>query len=452
MSTPSPTSAPLEPAATRARDRRGSFCLIVHDDLELRLKLAGLVREASGNVPTDTMNRASFDALSAERLGGYGTIMFIVEFAARDPGQDPLAPLVRLNTELPLLPAFVFARGGDERSAARAVRLGATDYWPIHAVDIAELREVLQPIVQRTRNTLASKLPLAKPVAPELHSLPKIAGYKLLKKIAHSNSATVYLALNDDLAQPVALKIQAIKGSQGVSAADSQRFTRECQILSSLNHRVVADVIDFGITKEYLFLALEYFPCGSMRERLKNPVRESDALNYARQIAEGLRIVHAAGIVHRDLKPSNMMLTDDNRVVLIDFGSARAKVISSDITGSDLRTGTPYYMCPEQIAGQDPDERGDLYSLGVVLYEMLAAALPFRGTSLAQVLEGHNSGQIPRLPLHVRRYQIVVDRLLAKNPADRYASAAQFLEGLNNLAAKTPIAVPRTTTTGAMDS
>ncbi len=452
MSTPSPTSAPLEPVVAGAPARKGSFCLIVHDDLELRLKLAGLVREASGNVPTDTMNRASFDALSVERLRGYGAIMFIVEFVARDSGQDPLAPLVRLHKDLPLLPAFVFARGGDERSAARAMRLGATDYWPIHAVDIAELREVLQPIVQRTRNALASKLPLAKPVAPELHSLPKIAGYRLLKKIAHSTSATVYLARNDDLAQAVALKIQAIKGAQGVSAADSQRFTRECQILSSLNHRFVADVIDFGITNEYLFLALEYFPCGSMRERLKNPVRESDALGYVRQIAEGLRIVHAAGIVHRDLKPSNMMLTDDNRVVLIDFGSARAKVITSDITGSDLRTGTPYYMCPEQIAGYDPDQRGDLYSLGVVLYEMLAGALPFRGTSLAQVLEGHNSGQIPRLPPHVRRYQIVVDRLLAKNPADRYASAAEFLESLNELTAKTPMAVPRTTTTGAMDS
>jgi serine/threonine protein kinase len=426
--------------------------LIVHDDLELRLKLAGLVREASGNVPTDTMNRASFDALSNERLRGYGAILFIVEFVARDSGPDPLAPLLRLHSELPLLPVLVFARGGDERSAARAMKAGATDYWPIHAVDVTELREVLQPIVQRTRNALAIKLPLNKPVAPELHSLPKIAGYRLLKKIAHSSSATVYLARNEDFPQPVALKIQAVKGAQGVSADDSQRFTRECQILSSLNHRFVADVIDFGITDEYLFLALEYFPCGSMRERLRNPVRESDALNYARQIAEGLRVVHAAGIVHRDLKPSNMMLTDDNRVVLIDFGSARANVVGSDITGSDLRTGTPYYMCPEQIAGQDPDERGDLYSLGVVLFEMLAGTLPFRGTSLAQVLDGHNSGQIPRLPPHVRRYQIVVDRLLAKNPADRYASAAHFLEGLNSLTTRPPITVPRTSTTGAMDS
>jgi len=427
--------------------------VIVHDDLELRLKLAGLVREASGNVPTDTMNRASFEALSVDRLRGYGAIMFIVEFVVRDAGHDPLAPVVRLHAELPQLPVLVFARGGDERTAARAMRLGAMDYWPIHAVNVAELREVLQPLVQRTRNTPMSKLPLAKPAAAELHSLPKIAGYRLLKKIAHSNSATVYLARNDDFPEPVALKILAVRGSEGISEADGQRFTRECQILSSLNHRFVADVIDFGITDEYLFLALEYFPCGSLRERLKNPVREADALNYLRQIAEGLRVVHAAGIVHRDLKPSNLMLTDDNRVVLIDFGSARANLVSTEITGTDMRTGTPYYMCPEQIAGQDPDARGDLYSLGVVLFEMLAGTLPFRGSSLAQILEGHNSAQIPRLPAHVRRYQIIVDRLLAKNPADRYASAAHFLECLNDLTKKTSsAAVSQTTTTGAMDS
>jgi serine/threonine protein kinase len=198
-----------------------------------------------------------------------------------------------------------------------------------------------------------------------------------------------------------------------------------------MNHRFVADVLDFGITDEYLFLALEYFACGSLRDRLRNPVSEGDALDYARQIGEALKVVHAAGIVHRDLKPSNLMLTDDNRIVLIDFGSARARVVSSDITSSDLRTGTPYYMCPEQISGNDPDERGDLYSLGVVLFEMLAGTLPFRGGTLAEVLEGHHSARVPMLPPRVKQYQPVVDRLLAKSPGERYASAAQFLEGLN---------------------
>ena len=183
---------------------------------------------------------------------------------------------------------------------------------------------------------------------------PDVAGYRLLKKIAHSSSASVYLARNSDLGQMVALKVQTIQGLAGVSEEDRQRFARECEILSSLNHRSIADVIDFGITPNYLYLALEYFPCGSMRDRLKNPVSERDALNYARQIATALQIVHAAGIVHRDLKPSNLMLTTDNRVVLIDFGSARAQLVGLELSRSDLMTGTPYYVCPEQIDGSRP--------------------------------------------------------------------------------------------------
>jgi len=448
MSSPNPNPvAQRPPSPVAAATRRPRACLVVHDDMDMRLKLAELVREATVRTAADTMSRASFEQLSLDRIREYGAVLLVIEFVPREPGIDPLAGLARLHREMPLMPLFVFARGGDERTAARAMKAGAADYWPIHAVDVAELRAALQPIVERAGQDAGQEV-VARPTAPELHSLPKIAGYRLLKKIAHSSSATVYLARNDDLAEPVALKIQALKGSQGVSAADRQRFARECQLLSSMNHRFVADVIDFGITDEYLFLALEYFACGNLRDRLKNPVSEADALDYARQIGEALKVVHAAGIVHRDLKPSNLMLTDDNRIALIDFGSARARVVSSDITSPDLRTGTPYYMCPEQISGTDPDERGDLYSLGVVLFEMLAGTLPFRGNTLAEVLEGHNSGRVPALPAHVKRYQPVVDRLLAKSPGERYASAAQFLEELT--AVGTSPATKKQT--GAVDS
>jgi tRNA A-37 threonylcarbamoyl transferase component Bud32/DNA-binding NarL/FixJ family response regulator len=431
--------SPANPAPGRQKP-----CLVVHEDLELRLKLAELVREATVNVSADTMSRTGFDRLAIDRIRAYGAVLLILEFVSRDKAADPLEAVIRLRRALPLLPLFVFARGGDERWAARAMKAGATDYWPIHSVDVGELRAALLPIVQRSQAVPAAAAPVPRPAPSEAQNPPKIAGYRLLKKIAHSTSATVYLARNDDAPQPVALKIQALKGRHGVSADDRQRFARECKILASLNHRFVADVIDFGITDDYLYLALEYFPCGSLRERLRNPVSEADAIDYARQIGEALRVVHEAGIIHRDLKPSNLMLSDDNRVVLIDFGSARTSVLSSDITSSDLRTGTPYYMCPEQISGQDPDERGDLYSLGVVMFEMLAGILPFRGSNLAEVLEAHNSARVPRLPGRMKRYQPVVDRLLAKTAADRYPSAAHFLEGLSAVSPKT--------TAGATDS
>jgi serine/threonine protein kinase len=325
----------------------------------------------------------------------------------------------------------VFARGGNERSAARAMKLGASDYWPIHSVIIGELCGALQPLLDQSSAAAG-----ATNAAPDQWRQPEVAGYTMMKKIAQSAAASVYLARNDEFPQPVALKVEAITGQHVVSQADRERFTKECEILSKLNHRSIANVLDFGTTDDYLYLALEYFPCGSLRERLKHPVSEADAVNYAHQIGEALQIVHAARVVHRDLKPSNLMLTNENRLVLIDFGSARTQFMPSDLTRSGDCTGTPYYVCPEQIDDREPDARGDLYSLGVVLYEMLCGALPFMGKTLADMLTAHRSAPVPRLPEHLALYQPIIDRLLAKNPKDRYASAADFLDALDALRAE----------------
>jgi tRNA A-37 threonylcarbamoyl transferase component Bud32/FixJ family two-component response regulator len=410
------------PVAVRGRD--ASLCLIVHDDLDLRLRLAALVRRAFPKLDSDSLARSAFEALAPERIGGYLAVFFIVEFQPSQ-GADPLANLVRLHNSIPRLPIFVFARGGDERTAARSMKAGALDYWPIYSVNVGELKDALQPLLESAADPRAAS---SKPV--DRHRQPEIAGYRLLKKIAVSAAATVYLAKNDELAQPVALKVQPINGSRRLSEADRKRFLGECKILSTLNHRAIADVLDFGVTDDHLFLALEYFPCGSLRERLKNPVSEADAVNYARQIGEVLQVVHAARIVHRDLKPSNIMLTNDNRLVLIDFGSALSQILPSDRSRDDLSTGTPYYVCPEQIEGRDPDARGDLYSLGIVLFEMLAGTVPFVGNDLRDIFTAHRLGAVPRLPSHLARHQPIVDRLLAKDPRDRYASASLFLEAL----------------------
>jgi tRNA A-37 threonylcarbamoyl transferase component Bud32 len=446
MSKPSVSTDRRESTIVGAK--RGAVrCLVVHDDLELRLRLASLVRRAIPTLDADCINSASFDALTPERIGTYVALFLIVEFGLRDNVVDPLARLARTRDQLPRLPIFVFARGGDERNAARTIKLGANDYWPIHSVKIGELSEVLQRLAEPARNSGA-----ANTTATDSRRQPQIAGYRLVKTIAESTAAAVYLARNDDLAQPVALKVQALKGQYEVSDADRQRFVRECQILSALNHRSIADVLDFGITDDYMYLALEYFPCGSLRDRLKNPVSEADAVNYARQIGEALQVLHAAHVVHRDLKPSNLMLTDDNRVILIDFGSASMRLAASDLSRSDLCTGTPYYVCPEQIENRDPDGRGDLYSLGIVLYEMLVGALPYVGSNLIEIFTGHRAAPVPRLPQRVLRYQPIIDRLLAKDPADRYPSAALFLEDLSAVSAPIRTSVSEASHMGVINS
>ncbi len=435
MSTQTATSisANLTASATVTGERgRGTvLCLIVHDELELRLRLAGLVRRAMPKVDADTVTRAGFDAITVERLRAYVAVMLIVEFSPPDAAAASLGSLKRLHEQVPSLPVFVFARGGNERSAARAMKLGASDYWPIHSVIVGELCSALQPLVEPPASGAG-----ATNAAVERWRQPEVAGYTMMKKIAQSSAASVYLARNSDFPQPVALKIEAITGEHVVSEADRERFKKECAILSKLNHRSIANVLDFGTTDDYLYLALEYFPCGSLRERLKHPVSEADAVNYAHQIGEALQIVHAARVVHRDLKPSNLMLTNENRLVLIDFGSARTQFLPSELAKGGDCTGTPYYVCPEQIEDQDPDARGDLYSLGVVLYEMLCGTLPFMGKSVPDILAGHRSAPVPRLPDNLAAYQSLIDRLLAKSPKDRYASAAEFLDALDALRAE----------------
>ena len=446
MSTPSASTDRHE--STIAGAKRGARrCLVVHDDLELRLRLGALVRRAIPTMDADCINCASFDALTPERIAAYVALFLIVEFGSSDNVVDPLARLARSRDQAPRLPIFVFARGGDERNAARTIKLGANDYWPIHSVKIGELGEVLRRLVEPAGGAGAA---IATAVDPRRQ--PQIAGYRLVKTSAESAAASVYLARNDDLAQPVALKVHALKGRYEVSEADRQRFVRECQILSALNHRSIADVLDFGITDDYLYLALEYFPCGSLRDRLKNPVSEADAVNYARQIGEALQVLHDAHVVHRDLKPSNLMLTDDNRLILIDFGSASMRHAASDLSRSDLCTGTPYYVCPEQIDNRDPDGRGDLYSLGIVLYEMLVGSLPYVGNNLIEIFTGHRATPVPRLPQRVLRYQPIIDRLLAKEPADRYPSAALFLEDLSAVSAPIRTSVSETNNMGVTNS
>lgn len=416
-------------------------CLVVHDDVDLRARLTSLLHRAAPTCEARSIDREALAGMSADLIGAHAAVLLIVDFGRPAPA-DPLAVVALLRSQAPRVPILVFGRGGDERGAARSMKLGATDYWPIHCVKIDELAETLRIIEPKSKEDAVAPRPASQASrAADRWRPPDIAGYRLIKKIAQSAGATVYLAHNEELAQNVALKVRPTDGLRVGSEADRQRFARECKILAALNHRSIADVLDFGKTDEYVFLALEYFPCGSLRDRLKNPVSEADAVNYARQIGEALQIVHAAHIVHCDLKPSNLMLTDDNRVVLIDFGSARSQ-LANDLSRSDLGTGTPYYVCPEQIAGRDPDGRGDLYSLGVVLFEMLAGALPFAGKTLGDIFAAHCSANIPRLPKHLAHYQPIVSRLLAKDPADRYASARAFLDALSAASGSTSIRPP----------
>jgi ActR/RegA family two-component response regulator len=413
--------ADIESAAPVARVRTAPI-LIVHDELDIRLKLATLLRRANRFAESDGISNSAYAQMRPETLRAYRGVIFFLQFSAIEPCATTLLPVARLRDQAPRMLIFVIARGGDERTAVRAVKMGASDYWPAHAVEVHDLADALKPLAA------ARVDPSRVRALPRTNDL-NIPGYRFIKRISHTATATVYLAESPELPAPVALKVQMM----GLMSPEvRQRFLRECELLAAVNHRAVADVLDYGATEQCLYLAMEYFPCGSLRDRLRNPLEEPDAFGYARQIGEALRVIHELGIVHRDLKPSNLMLTDDNRLVMIDFGLALSLADGDTDAQPELRLGTPYYVSPEQIDGVPADARDDLYSLGVVLYEMLTGALPFRGNSVAEIVLAHQSSAVPQLPAALNAYQPVIAKLLAKQRVERFDSSAQFLNAIND--------------------
>jgi tRNA A-37 threonylcarbamoyl transferase component Bud32/DNA-binding response OmpR family regulator len=273
----------------------------------------------------------------------------------------------------------------------------------------------------------------SKPVAPENHQIP---GYTILQKIGESEAAAVYLAIAEDLGHNVALKICKRKHSGGDPNDTGQRqimFQREFEAIAALDHSSIIDLFDYGIHEGVEFLAMEYFPCGDLKARLQNPLTAEEAIAFLKEIARSLKVVHEAGIIHRDLKPPNVMLRHDGSVVLIDFGLARSLLGGEGSTRTGVLRGSPYYMSPEQAQGESLDARTDLYSLGVILYEMLAGKKPYLGASAIDVLQQHVMAPVPELPVHQLAYQPLLERLMSKSREHRIASCDELLAALEQM-------------------
>jgi serine/threonine-protein kinase PpkA len=244
----------------------------------------------------------------------------------------------------------------------------------------------------------------------------------------------VFLARSERRRHNVVLKVMN-RGTSPRELDDAERFQREYEIISSIEHRAIAEIYDFGTLPEHKYLAMEYIPCGDLRDRLRNPLSIDESLYYLRCIAEALRVIHVFGILHRDLKPANVMLREDNSPVLIDFGLARRSMEDAETTAVGQVLGSPYYISPEQSQGQRVDARTDLYSLGVMFYEMLTGQRPYNGLSAMAIMAQHAGAPVPILPSNVALQQALLDRLMAKRPEERYASADELLADLGPLVA-----------------
>ncbi|MEX2122439.1 MAG: serine/threonine-protein kinase [Woeseia sp.] len=262
---------------------------------------------------------------------------------------------------------------------------------------------------------------------------PLVKGYRFLHKLAASEHSAVYLAEKESSGVKMVLKVlrQVPDFSDGIGAFD--RFLQEYEMIADLVHPNIVKIHDLGVSDDHAHIAMEYLSGGDLKQRIRAGISETDAIQYARQIASALATVHSVGILHRDLKPGNVMLRDDGSIALIDFGLAKRMRLDQEMTGSGEIFGTPYYMSPEQGHAEDVDARSDVYSLGVIFYEMLTGDKPYKASNAMGIIYKHSHAAIPQLPRHLEKHQLLLDLLLAKAPADRMQGADDVVKWLQRI-------------------
>jgi eukaryotic-like serine/threonine-protein kinase len=373
---------------------------------------------------------ASLSRLIAERAPD--AVILQADFADEAAAGTALAQMTRMLQAQPASYYILLADNGSEMSAVRALKSGAKDYLPLARITRDQLLAAITEACSKRRAAAQATKTLIHSGAES--SGIEVPGYSIVKQIATSNFSQVFLARSTRLRRNVVLKVMN-RGESSRELDDAERFQREYEIISSITHRAIAEIYDFGSLPRHLYLAMEYFPCGDLRDRLRNPLSADESLYYLRAIAEALRVIHVFGILHRDLKPANVMLREDNSPVLIDFGLARRSMDATGTTGAGQVLGSPYYISPEQAQGQRVDARTDLYSLGIMFYEMLTGQRPYGGRSAVAIMSQHAASPVPILPEAMAAQQPLLDRLMAKQQSARYASADELLADLAPLAA-----------------
>lgn len=259
----------------------------------------------------------------------------------------------------------------------------------------------------------------------------QIPGYRVVRKINQGGMSTVYLAIQISVGRVVALKVMSPLFTN--DPAFSERFQREATIVGQLSHPNIVAIYDIGRYEDLNYIAMDYLPNGSVHDRMASGLTGEEILRITRDIASALDHAHEKGYIHRDIKPENILFRTDNSAVLSDFGVARGLAINSRMTHVGTVVGTPHYMSPEQTKGNSVDGRSDLYSLGVVFYEMLTGSLPYQGEEAVTIALKHISAPIPKLPLQYLAYQKILDKLLAKDPAQRFQRGRDLIQAIDEL-------------------
>ena len=256
-----------------------------------------------------------------------------------------------------------------------------------------------------------------------------IPGYKIKAHVGSGGMAVVFRATQESLQRSVALKV--LKNTE--SKEWTERFLNEGRILASLNHRNIITVHDIGIHAGHIYISMEYLEGGDLKPRIEAGMTPKEALEILTTIGEALEVAHKKGVIHRDVKPGNILFRQDGTPVMADYGIAKDFERKTDVTVDGTVIGTPDYLAPEQARLEPVDGRTDIYGLGIIFYEMLTGKKPFDGETAVHIVFKHLNEPIPELPGALVMYQPLLEKMTAKEPADRFANATQMLSAVTEL-------------------
>ncbi len=396
--------------------------LIIDDDEDLRNLLAHYIRGRWADATVEGYDPLSHDMPDAAfPLGSYD-VLILDYMLGRGDGLEWLQALKRR----PDCPKVLFLTGaGNEIIAVRAMKAGADDYQ-------RKQEMTREKLINSIRDLTAGAM--EKTVSPELaarmegHSLGekiRIPGIRVLHLIGEGGTARVYLSSRERDDEPLVVKILRPEITKDKKAL--ARFMEEYAMVERIQSRHVARIHGHGQSDANAYLVMEFFEGGDLNKRLAGkPVAPEEALRLFRELMFALGEIHEKGILHRDLKPQNLMFRNDGSLAIVDFGIAK-DIAAVDRTGHGEILGTPRYMSPEQVQGRVLDLRTDIYSAGVLLYQMLTGKHLFDGETAVEVALHHLNTPPPPLPEALSRYQRLIDKLVEKDRDARFRNADEVI-------------------------
>jgi DNA-binding response OmpR family regulator len=414
--------------------------LIIDDDEDLRNLLAHHLKKEWPDLSIEEFDPLTRDMPDASfPLGSYDVVI-LDYMLGRGDGLQWLREFKRRAD----CPKILFLTGaGNEIIAVRAMKAGADDYQRKQELSREKLITCIRDLTRGADDSAPDAEAVARQAAHSLGARVRIPGIKVLHLIGEGGTARVYLASRERDDEPLVVKILRSEVTSDPRAL--QRFMEEYSLVERIQSRHVARIYSHGTSEGHAYLVMEFFDGGDLNKRLAGqPMMPHEALRMFRELMFALGEIHEKGVLHRDLKPQNLMFRNDGSLAVVDFGIAK-HIDAIDMTGAGEIVGTPRYMSPEQVQGRPLDLRTDIYSAGVLLYQMLTGRHLFEGETAVEVALHHLNTPPPSMPDDLAEYQRLMDKLIEKDRDARFRNADEvigflsrkFYQGTGALGAET---------------